>query len=131
MQIKSIKTPLDKENGVEGRGRLDLKTRKFQMQNGAKCEKTVSVCDHTGKVVVNGTVGPGDIVCTTMHLGTVYNGVGGDKFGISWEIEDVQVVCQTQHMKQKSCVEVFKTNLGDNCSAYDYTFSGNTEFGAA
>jgi hypothetical protein len=27
--------------------------------------------------------------------------VGGDKFGISWQLEDVAVLCQEQHKKNK------------------------------
>ena len=102
LQIKSVKHGFNRDTGNPLPPRMDLKCRKFYTdQVGNKREREVSVCDCNGQVVEKGEVNPGDIVACTMHLGEVYYGVGGDKFGISWQLEDVAVLCQEQHKKNK------------------------------
>jgi hypothetical protein len=64
-------------------------------------EAKINVCDHTGKVLSNGIVQPGDVVAATMYANQVYNGIGGDKFGIQWSFEDVQVICRRASIPQK------------------------------
>jgi hypothetical protein len=115
-QILSVKTPINKDTGMEREKRLEMKRRMFINNQ----EQKINICDMNGKVVPNGEVHGGDIVCATMHVGSIYNGVGGDKFGISWELEDVQVVCQVQHQKQKENVNVFQNNISSSM-AHEYT----------
>ena len=132
LQIPSVKTPIDKESGMEKPKTVKLQAAKFYFdQVGNERERKIVVCDHTGRVVQDGMVMPGDAVCCSMHLGSVYNGVGGDKFGISWQLEDIQVVCQSEHMKPKEYVTAFANKAESDDLVHDYTFSGNTEFGAS
>jgi hypothetical protein len=132
LQIPSVKIPINKESGAEKPKTVKLQTGKFYFdQVGNERERTINVCDFTGRIVAEGAVMPGDAVCCSMHLGSVYNGVGGDKFGISWQLEDVQVVCQSEHMKPKEYVVAFANKTDADQLTHDYTFSGNTEFGAS
>jgi hypothetical protein len=123
LQVPSVKVPLDKEFGTERQKRVELKTRKYFFHNGAKKTRIINICDHQGKVVPSGEaeVQSGDVVCATMHLGTVYNGVAGDKFGCCWEVEDVQVVCQQKHIAPKESIPAFSSNLGDHFTTHEYT----------
>ena len=130
LQIPSVKTPIDKDTGAEKEECLRLTAPKYYYdQVGNERERSIGVCDHTGKIIADGCVMPGDMVCATMHLGSVYNGVGGDKFGVSWQLEDTQVVCQAQHLKPKECIPAFQT-VAHNMS-HEFTWSGATEFGAS
>ena len=95
---------------------VQLSTSKFAWDGlGGKYERMISVCDHTGSVVAGGVVQPGDVVAATMYANQVYTGVGGDKFGIHWSFEDVQIVCQRSQRALKTSVPVFAGN--------EYTFA--------
>jgi len=48
----------------------------------------------------------------------VYTGVGGDKFGIQWGFQDVQVVCQRACLPQAQDVTAFGTAQYDFAHAY-------------
>ena len=85
---------------------------------GGKIARKINVCDHTGKVLPNGIVQPGDVVAATMYANQVYNGVGGDKFGIQWSFEDVQVICQRASIPQKLDVPAFGFTQYDFAQAY-------------
>ena len=76
------------------------------------------MCDHQVAVVPNGTVQPGDVVAVTMYANQVYTGVGGDKFGIHWSFEDVQVVCQRSRLAQKTSAPCFQANSYDFAMPY-------------
>ena len=120
LHIKSVKHNFNKDSGTPLPPRMDLKCKKFYLdQVGAKREREVSVCDCDGQVVEGGVVNSGDVVSCTMHLGDVYYGVGGDKFGISWQLEDVAVLCQDRHKKQKTHVSAFDSVAYDQKHAYE------------
>lgn len=134
LQIQSVKIPVDKDTGIEKPRSVKLQAGKYYFdQVGNERERQINICDFTGRVLQNALVMPGDVVCCTMHLGSVYHGVGGDKFGMSWQLEDVQIVCQSEHMKPKEYVSAFNSDMHqvDVNIGHDYTWSGNTEFGAA
>jgi hypothetical protein len=122
LQIPSIKSPIDKDSGAEKPHAVKLQSNKFYFdQVGNERERKINVCDHSGKIVPDGTAMPGDAVCCTSHLGSVYNGVGGDKFGISWQLEDVQIVCQAEHLKPRQYLPIFQSNDITGFETHDYT----------
>lgn len=123
LQIASVQTPVDKTSGCERSPCMKLKTRKFYKPFGSdqKVERHIMVCDCHGKVLENGTVGSMDTVCSTFHLASVYNGVGGDKFGISWELEAVQVVCQAIHTKKEN-VPAFANTCLNNVTPHEFVY---------
>ena len=54
-----------------------------------------------------------------MYANQVYTGVGGDKFGIHWSMEDVAVVCQRSKLEQKTCVPIFSKAEFDCARPYE------------
>jgi hypothetical protein len=114
LQIRSVKDRTDKCTGRVLYHNLMLSISKF----AKNFERKINVCDHTGKVLPNGTVAPGDVVAVTMFANQVYTGVGGDKFGIQWGFQDVQVVCQRACLPQAQDVTAFGTAQYDFAHAY-------------
>ena len=110
LQIRSVKDRTDKCTGRVLYKNIMLSISKF----AKSFERKINVCDHTGKVLPMGTVSPGDVVAVTMYANQVYTGVGGDKFGIQWGLQDVQVVCQRSCLPQAQDVAVF------GVAQYDY-----------
>lgn len=95
LQIRTIKPKYDKATGGLQGHAVQMSTQKFQWDGmGSKVPRKIVVCDKDGQVLANGCVQPGDIVAATIYANMVYTGVGGDKFGIQWSFESVQVVCQ-------------------------------------
>lgn len=110
LQIRSVRPKYDKLSGALTGHTLRLTTPKYAYDGmGGKYARTIAVCDYTGQVVENGSVCPGDIVAATIYVNQVYTGVGGDKFGVHWAFEDVQVVCQRAQTQQKTQVAAFNT----------------------
>lgn len=108
LQIKSVKPRYEKCTGGLLGHSVQFTALKFANDGaGGKVARKINVCDHTGKVLPNGVVQPGDVVAATMYANQVYNGVGGDKFGIQWSLEDVQVICQRASIPQKLDVPAF------------------------
>ena len=103
LQIRSVKERTDKCTGRVLYKNLMLSVSKF----AKNFERKINVCDHTGKVLPDGVVAPGDVVAVTMYANQVYTGVGGDKFGIQWGLQDVQVVCQRACLPQAQDVAIF------------------------
>lgn len=116
LQIRSVRPKYDKMSGVLTGHTLRMTTPKFAYDGmGGKYARKIAVCDYTGKVIEDGCVCPGDIVAATIFVNQVYTGVGGDKFGIHWAFEDVQVVCQRTQTQQKTEVSAF--------GSQDYAFA--------
>ena len=116
LQIRTIRPKYDKVTGALTGHCVQMSAGKFMWDGcGGKVPRKINVCDHTGQVLPDGVVQPGDVVAATMYANQVYTGVGGDKFGIHWSFEDVQVVCQRQSLAQKTNVPVFQGN--------DYAFA--------
>lgn len=110
LQIRTIKPKYDKQSGSLQGHSMQLSTQKYAWDGcGGKFAKDILVCDKDGHVVAGGNVAPGDIVSTTMYVNQVYTGVGGDKFGIHWAFEDVQVVCQRRCLAPRTEVSAFKS----------------------
>lgn len=103
LQIRSVKERTDKCTGRVLYKNLMLSVSKF----AKNFERKINVCDHTGRVLPDGVVAPGDVVAVTMYANQVYTGVGGDKFGIQWGLQDVQVVCQRACLPQAQDVAIF------------------------
>ena len=119
LQIRTVRPKYDKTTGALVGHSVQMSASKYAWDGcGGKYARTISVCDHTGAVVTNGVVQPGDVVAATMYANQVYTGVGGDKFGIHWSFEDVQVVCQRSRLAQKTEVAVFGTETYDFAMAY-------------
>ena len=115
LQIRSVKPRYEKCTGGLLGHSVQFSALKFAHDGaGGKITRKINVCDHTGKVVPNGIVQPGDVVAATMYANQVYNGIGGDKFGIQWSFEDVQVICQRASIPQKLDVPAF------GCVQYDF-----------
>lgn len=108
LQIRSVRPKYDKNTGNMTGHSVNLSTTKYAWDGmGGKYERKINICDYNGVVVKNGVVGPGDVVAVTMYANQIYSGVGGDKFGIHWSFEDVQVVCQRCNLDQKTEVTAF------------------------
>jgi hypothetical protein len=119
LQIRSVKPRYDRCSGGLLGHTVQLSTLKFASDGaGGKIARKINVCDHTGKVRPTGIVQPGDVVAATMYANQVYNGVGGDKFGIQWSFEDVQVICQRASIPQKLDVPAFGSAQYDFAQAY-------------
>lgn len=120
LQIRTVRAKYDKASGHLNGHSIQLSTPKFTWDGmGGKFARAINICDHTGAVVPNGTVAPGDVVAATMYAAQVYTGVGGDKFGIQWSFDDVSIICQRSKLIAKSNVSVFQTQAYDFASAYD------------
>tara|TARA_Y100000385_G_scaffold22110_1_gene21575 strand:- start:334 stop:1161 length:828 start_codon:yes stop_codon:yes gene_type:complete len=108
LQIRSIRPKYDKVSGVLNGHTINLSTAKYAWDGmGGKYARKITICDHKGQAIPNGTVSPGDVVAATIYANQVYTGVGGDKFGIHWSFQDVSVVCQRGSLEQKSEVPAF------------------------
>ena len=119
LQIRSVRSKYDKTTGALTGHSIQLSTSKFQWDGcGGRFAKHITVCDHTGAVIQNGNVQPGDVVAATMYANQIYTGVGGDKFGIHWSFEDVQVVCQRSRLAPKTLVSFFNENTYDFAQPY-------------
>lgn len=122
LQIRTIRAKYDKQSGVLIGHSVQLSTSKYTWDGmGGKFERKINICDHTGAVIPNGTVAPGDVVAATMYAGQVYSGVGGDKFGIQWCFDDVSVICQRSKLEMKSSVPVFGAQNYSFASTYEMT----------
>ena len=120
LQIRSVRPKYDKNTGNMNGHSLNLSTAKYAWDGmGGKFERRINICDLNGKVIKNGIVGPGDVVCATTYVNQIYTGVGGDKFGIHWSFEDVQVVCQRSMLDQKT--EVMAFGKSEHPAAQEYT----------
>jgi len=109
LQIRSVRPKYDKITGALNGHSLNLSTAKYKWDGvGGKYATQITVCDLDGKAVQTGVVAAGDVVAVTMYANQVYNGVGGDKFGIHWAFQDVQVICQRTHLESKSEVSAFQ-----------------------
>jgi hypothetical protein len=120
LQIRSVRPKYDRASGNLQGYTVQLSTSKFVSDGcGGKFNRQINICDHSGTVVANACVQPGDIVAATMYANQVYTGVGGDKFGIHWSFEDVQVVCQRSRLAQKTAVPCFNTNTYEFAMPYE------------
>jgi len=108
LQIRSVRPKYDKISGNHVGSTVQMSASKYAWDGmGGKYAREIAVCDKDGAVVPGGTVQPGDVVAATIFINQVYTGVGGDKFGIHWSFEDVQVVCQRARLAQKTQVSAF------------------------
>ena len=119
LQIRTVRPKYDKATGALSGNTVQLSAPKYAWDGcGGRYPRAINVCDHLGAVLPNGTVQPGDVVAATMFANQVYTGVGGDKFGIHWSFEDVQVVCQRSRLAQKTSVPCFNSNYYDFAMPY-------------
>lgn len=119
LQIRTVRPKYDKASGALAGHSLQMSASKFTWDGcGGKVPRSINVCDHTGAVLPQGNVQPGDVVAATMYANQVYTGVGGDKFGIHWSFEDVQVVCQRSRLAQKTSVPSFGANIYEFAMPY-------------
>jgi hypothetical protein len=120
LQIRTVRAKYDKNSGMLNGHTVQLSTPKFSWDGmGGKYARVINVCDHTGAVIPNGAVSPGDVVAATVYAAQVYTGVGGDKFGIQWSFDDVSVVCQRSKLEVKSTVSAFFTSSYDFAMGYE------------
>lgn len=129
LQIRTVRAKYDKNSGALTGHNVQLNTSKFTWDGmGGKYARVVNICDHSGQVIPNGNVAPGDVVAATMYAGQVYTGVGGDKFGIQWSFDDVSVICQRAKLEAKSTVPVFAQNEYTFATTYDETTPTSGQF---
>ena len=120
LQIRSVRPKYDKMSGQLIGHSVQMTTSKFAWDGmGGKFARHINICDHSGAVVPNGTVTPGDVVAATAFANQVYTGVGGDKFGIHWSFEDISVVCQRSQLELKTTVPVFAEQNYEFGKAYN------------
>ena len=111
LQIRTVRPKYDKVSGVLAGHSVQMSAGKYAWDGcGGRYARTINVCDHTGAVIPSGAVQAGDVVAATMFANQVYTGVGGDKFGIHWSFEDIQVVCQRTALAQKTSVPSFQSS---------------------
>ena len=124
LQIRTVRPKYDKNTGNLIGYSINLSTSKYAWDGmGGKVERKIHITDHSGTVVENGTVCPGDVVSATMYANQVYTGVGGDKFGIHWSFEDVAVIAQRSRLEVKTSVPAF--------TGQDYFFAQDYQMPAA
>lgn len=117
LQIRTVRQKYDKLQGTLIGNQVQLTAQKYVYDGmGGKYAKAINICDMAGGVIPDGQVTPGDVVAATMFANQVYAGVGGDKFGIHWSFEDVQIICQRHRLETKTEVSVF-TNESYNFAA--------------
>ena len=122
LQIRSVRPKYDKVSSMLTGHTVQLSTSKYAWDGmGGKYARAINVCDQTNAVIPNGVVSPGDVVAATMYPNLIYTGVGGDKFGIHYSFEDVQVVCQRARLQQKSEVSAFSALTYDFAMPYQHT----------
>jgi len=139
LQVRSIKPRYDKLSGALSGHVMNLSTSKWAWDGmGGKFERKITVCDHKGAAVPHGEVRPGDVVAATIFANQVYTGVGGDKFGIQWSFDDVQVLCQRSQLEAKTEVSAFRhceysfaKEYKDSQVLVDATPDHNAQFGDA
>ena len=120
LQIRSVRPKYDKISGVLTGHSVQLSTAKFGWDGlGGRQERKINVCDLNCKVIQEGLVCPGDVVAATMYANQVYTGVGGDKFGIHWGFEDVQVIAQRAKLEYKTEVPAFSMAQYPFAAPYD------------
>jgi len=108
LQIRSIRPKYDKCTGALTSHAMQMSTSKYAWDGmGGKFARNITICDKDGQVIPNGDVKPGDVVAATIFANMIYTGVGGDKFGIHWSFEDVQIVCQRTQIAHKTQVHSF------------------------
>mgnify|MGYP003632945945 CR=1 FL=1 len=111
LQVRTIKPKYDKMSGALSGYVMNLSASKWAWDGmGGKFERQITVCDHKGIAVPHGEVRPGDVVAATVYANQVYTGVGGDKFGIQWGFDAVQVVCQRAQLDAKTEEPAFMNN---------------------
>lgn len=110
LQIRSVRPKHDKLTGQLLGHAFQMSTSKFQSDGmGGRFERDITICDHTGKILNNAVVQPGDLVAATCYGNQVYTGVGGDKFGIHWSFQDVAIICQrVQQLSKRTSVCSFE-----------------------
>jgi hypothetical protein len=119
LQIPSSRPKYDKISGASLGQNMNLSVQRYMPNGmGGKTQRVINVCDKDGKVVSTGTVCPGDVIAATIYINQVYTGVGGDKFGIHWAFEDVQVICQRMSLSSKADVPAFKAQTYDFAQPY-------------
>ena len=120
LQIRTVRPKYDKVSGQPLGNSIQATTAKYGWDGlGGRVERRINICDRHGKVIPDGTVAPGDVVAATIYANQVYTGVGGDKFGIHWSMEDVSVVCQRSKLDTKTSVPAF--------AAHQYEFGHDYE----
>lgn len=131
LQIRTVRPKYDKMNGNLTGHTINLTTSKYAWDGmGGKYARKINICDHTGAVVPEGIVCPGDVVCATIFANQVYTGVGGDKFGIHWSFEDVSVICQRAKLEHKTSVAAFSAQQFPFAAPYtDFSEVMSTENG--
>ena len=130
LQISTIRPKYDKGTGALMSHAMQLNTPKYVYDGmGGKYARHVNVVDHKATVVPGGNVCPGDVVALTGYVNCVYTGVGGDKFGVSWSFEDVQVVCQRSRLARPTEVPSFREYTYD--FGTDYAFAEVQDAGVA
>ena len=107
LQIRSVRPKHNKMSGDPTGRAVQLSVPVYRYNGTGKFMQRINICDKDGAVVTNGTVCPGDAVAATMYVAQVYTGVGGDKFGIQWSFDDVQVVCQRAKLMEVSRCDAF------------------------
>ena len=119
LQIRTVRPKYDKNTGALIGHSINLSTSKYAWDGmGGKMERKIHITDHSGKVITNGQVCPGDVVSATMYANQVYTGVGGDKFGIHWSFEDVAVIAQRARLEAKMTVPAFSDQTYDFAQEY-------------
>lgn len=124
LQIRSVRQRKDPHTGNLGALCVNLNSKIFYWdQVGNKRRRTIPICDHAGKIEQTLEVLPGDIVSCTMQLNDVYTGVGGDKFGISWQVNEVCVVAPYEHTRS----DVVPAFTEQNFPTLDYSGKRESE----
>ena len=110
LQIRGRKPKTDKMTGGELGHSMTLQTPVYKFDGkGGKEPHTVPICDCHG-APVEYTVGGGDLVCAATRAANVYCNVGGDKFGVSWSLDSVQVVCPRRQLEVEAQFDAFMTD---------------------
>lgn len=119
LQIRTVKEKMN-SNGQFNSHAVDLK-RSINSYNslGYQAKTEIQVCDASGAPIEGGVVRSGDVVSATMWVQSVYTGVGGDKFGISYAFGAVSVIAQRAKLENKTTVSAFSDQSYSFATAYE------------
>ena len=116
LQNRSVKEKADAMTGTVDYKVIDLKRNKYTYESfGYQAQNSITICDGEGALIEGGMVRSGDVIACTMWPSSVYTGLAGDKFGITWAFDAVSIICQGSKVAQSPQVSAF---AGQAKSAY-------------
>lgn len=128
LQIRTNRPKYEKATGTLVGHTIQLSTGTYQWDGmGSKIPRILPIVDCAGQVLTTPQVNPGDVVAACMYINQVYTNVGGDKFGIHWAMNSVQIVCQRAAVPAPTEIADFGAISYDYAKPYETAATSETE----